>query len=386
MPYDQDDDLWGKVKKGYKRKELKKLLSKGEVIGKRGDRFVVIPIPQIDLPTYRYDFGNAPRVGQGEGKRGDPVGPEDSDNFGGAGSEAGEHLLDEEVSFEELAEILREVGLELPDLEPKGKKNIPVPSDKYFTIAPVGPRGLKHFKQMFKRGLIRNLLSGEYNPEKPMIIFNKSDEKYKSWKTVLLPSAGAVIIEMVDVSGSVFGDAKDIMRAASFYLEVLIKTNPKYKKVDTRYIIHDTAAKQVGRDEFFRTREGGGTIMSSGFKEIEKIIDPKQGSIFDEEKTIYSPEDWNIYIFYYSDGANWSADDTDECCEILEKNILSKSGVKLFGYFQIETPYTRDDFRSELDVYFAENEKVRTTEIATKEEIMKALKEILSKKKEIKKK
>ncbi len=376
---DEDDDLWEKIKKGHKRKELQKFLSKGEAIGKRGDRFVVIPIPQIDLPTYRYDFSNVPRVGQGEGKRGNPVGG-DFENFGGAGSEAGEHLLDEEVSFEELAEILRE-ELELPDLEPKGRKNIPVPSNKYSTIAPTGPRGLKHFRQMFKKGLIRILLSGEYNKDKPVIIFTRPDERYKSWKIVMDPRAGAVIIYVMDVSGSVFGDIKEIMRATSFYLEVLIKTEPKYKKVDMRYIIHDTIAKQVSREEFFRTREGGGTIMSSGFKEIEKMIDPKQGSIFGAERTIYSPDDWNIYIFYYSDGANWSTDDTKKCCEILEKNILSKSGVKLFGYFQIKTPYAQDDFRVDLEVYFDGNKKVKTTEITKKEEIMKALKEILGKKK-----
>lgn len=381
MP-DQDDSLWRKVKKGQLRKELKKFLSKGEAIGKRGDRFVVIPIHQIDLPTFRYNPLDIPGVGQGDGKRGDPVGPDEADDFYGAGSNSGEHLLEEEVSFEELAEILKE-ELKLPNLKVKGKKNIPVKKEQYSTIANKGPKGLMHFQRMFKKGIIRYLLSGEYDPKKPQIIFRKQDEKYKSWQVVLLPYAGAVIIFIMDVSGSIFGDIIDIMRTICFWIEVLIKGKPEYKKVDMRYIIHDTVAKQVSQNEFFRTREGGGTMISSGYEELANMLDPQVGSVYGSERTIYFPDDWNIYVFHLSDGANWNTADTDKCYEILEKKILPK--VNLFGYFQIETPYANDDFIANLEIYFSDNEILRTAYVEKKEDIMPALKEIFGEKKGSKK-
>jgi uncharacterized sporulation protein YeaH/YhbH (DUF444 family) len=84
--------------------------------------------------------------------------------------------------------------------------------------------------------------------------------------------------------------------------------------------------REVDRDTFFRTRESGGTMISSAYKLCAKMIDDE-----------FPPSEWNIYPFQFSDGDNWSADDTSTCMEVLKKDILPK--VNLFCYGQVESPY-----------------------------------------------
>ena len=55
------------------------------------------------------------------------------------------------------------------------------------------------------------------------------------------------------------------------------------------------------RDTFFRTRESGGTMISSAYKLCAKMIEND-----------FPPSEWNIYPFHFSDGDNWWVDDT--CC------------------------------------------------------------------------
>ena len=90
-------------------------------------------------------------------------------------------------------------------------------------------------------------------------------------------------------------------------------------------------AQEVDRDTFFHTRESGGTMISSAYKLCDKIIDEE-----------YPPEQWNIYPFHFSDGDNWSGDDTDRCIELLKSESLPK--VNLFGYGQVESPYGSGQF------------------------------------------
>jgi uncharacterized sporulation protein YeaH/YhbH (DUF444 family) len=99
-------------------------------------------------------------------------------------------------------------------------------------------------------------------------------------------------------------------------------------------------AREVDRDTFFRTRESGGTMISSAYKLCARMIEA------------ISPSEWNIYPFHFSDGDNWSVDDTVLCIEILKKEILPK--VNLFCYGQVESPYGSGQFLKDLDDHFDE--------------------------------
>src|SRR5687768_10660199 len=89
------------IVKGKIKQNLKKYISQGELIGRQGKDYVSIPIPQIDLPRFRFGSRQMGGVGQGEGAPGTPLGPAEGDEAGQAGNASGEHALEVDVSLQE---------------------------------------------------------------------------------------------------------------------------------------------------------------------------------------------------------------------------------------------------------------------------------------------
>jgi uncharacterized protein len=140
----------------------------------------------------------------------------------------------------------------------------------------------------------------------------------------------------------------------------------QYQGLESRYIIHDALAREVDRETFFHTRESGGTMISSAYRLASQMIDNE-----------YPPENWNIYPFHFSDGDNWSMDDTLQCVELLRQQILPK--VNMFAYGQVESPYGSGQFIKDLHEHFAADDRVVTSEIADKEGIVGSIKDFLGK-------
>src|SRR5262249_51850235 len=155
--------------------------SRGEMIGKKGKELVSIPLPQIELPQFRYGQKGGGGVGQGEGDPGQPLTAPQQEGEGKAGESPGGHILEVDLTMEELAQILGE-ELSLPRIEPRGKKNIVTTKDKYTGVRQAGPESLRHFKRTYKKALKRQISSGIYNPENPMVVPIREDKLYRSWK------------------------------------------------------------------------------------------------------------------------------------------------------------------------------------------------------------
>lgn len=361
---EKDHSRFRQIIRGKIKKELRKYITRGELIGKKGKDLVSIPVPQINLPHFRYSSKNSGGVGQGDGEVGTPIGRgDDEDGTGQAGEGPGDHLLEVDVSLEELAQMLGE-ELELPSIEAKGKKNIVSDKDRYTGISRSGPESLRHFKRTYKEALRRHIISHTYDPDNPIIIPFREDRRYRTWKTQQFPEANAVIIYMMDVSGSMGEEQKEIVRIESFWIDTWLKY--QYKNIATRYIIHDAVAREVDEEMFYHTRESGGTIISSAYKLANQIVDAE-----------YSPTEWNIYLFHFSDGDNWGEIDTDECISILEEKLIPK--VNLFCYGQVESPYGSGQFIRDLEDYFENEDKLILSEIADKEAIYQSIKDFLGK-------
>src|SRR5438093_8831994 len=166
---ERDQQRFRKIVRGKVKSNLSKYISRGEMIGKKGKDLVSIPLPQIDLPQFRYGQKGSGGVGQGEGEPGQPLTAPQGDSEGGAGDQPGGHILEVELTMEELAAILGE-ELALPRIEPRGKKNIITTKDKYTGIRQAGPESLRHFKRTFKRALKRQIASRTYDPVDPIVI------------------------------------------------------------------------------------------------------------------------------------------------------------------------------------------------------------------------
>lgn len=365
LKIDQDHSRFRNIVRGKIRQNLRKYISHGELIGRKGKDVVSVPIPQIDIPRFRFGDKQQGGVGQGDGDVGDPVGgqEQEGDGQGKAGKDAGDHALEVDVTLEELAQILGE-ELELPDIEDKGKSKITSAKDRYTGIRRVGPESLRHFKRTYREALKRMIASGTFRADRPVVVPIPDDKRYRSWKTDVEPVANAVIIYMMDVSGSMGDEQKEIVRIESFWIDTWLQS--QYKGLESRYIIHDAVAREVDRDTFFHTRESGGTMISSAYKVCMKIIEES-----------YPADEWNIYPFHFSDGDNWSMDDTLTCVELLKQKILPS--VNMFGYGQVESPYGSGQFIKDLRELFSKEEKLVTSEIRDKDAIVGSIKEFLGK-------
>jgi sporulation protein YhbH len=358
---EQDLQRFRKIVRGKVKSNLSKYISRGEMIGKKGNDYVSIPLPSIHPPQFRFGKKNSGGVGVGPGQPGQPLtAPQDGEGEPQAGDSPGGHILEVDLTLEELADILGE-ELALPRIEPRGQKNIVTEKDKYTSIRSVGPESLRHFKRTFKRALKRQIAAGTYDPQQPVVIPVREDKQYRSWKEVPKPDSVAVIIYMMDVSGSMTDEQKEIVRIESFWIDTWIKRH--YNGVETVYIIHDAVAQEVNEHTFYHTRESGGTKISSAYELCNKIID-----------TRYPPSQWNVYAFHFSDGDNWG-DDVPKCMELLKQHLLPK--LNLFGYGQVESPYGSGEFAHHVFELAEKHENVVVSHIPDREAILGSIKEFL---------
>jgi len=359
----RDCSRFRKIVRGTLKTNIKKYISQGELIGRKGKDLVSIPVPQLEIPHFRLGKKGFSGAGQGDGEVGQPVAMDpDQDGDGQAGDLPGEHILEVEVSMKELAEILGE-ELGLPRIEPKGKKNISSVKDKYVGISVSGPESLRHFKRTFRQALRRQVMLGDYDQENPNIVPVKEDKRYRSWKKLKSPDSNAVVILMMDVSGSMGDKQKEIVRITSFWIDTWLRS--QYDGIETCYIIHDAQAREVDRETFFHTRESGGTRISSAFEACLHVIEKR-----------YPPEEWNIYPFHFSDGDNFS-DDNERALSLLEEKMLDV--INSFSYGQVQGLYGSGSFKEMIQNRFQGEEKVLVAEMHSEEDVLDAIRVFLGK-------
>jgi uncharacterized sporulation protein YeaH/YhbH (DUF444 family) len=357
LQIDKDHQRFRRIVKGKIREDLRKFLTRGELLGREGKKFISIPVRGIEIPNFRYGDNNDAGVGSGDGKPGDSVSG-DGEGLGPGGSQEGQHILEVDVSLDELAEILGE-ELKLPRIKPKGKHRITSERDKYSGIRQSGPESLRHFKRTFRRALRRQIMSGLYDPNAPRIIFERRDKMYRSWRTILNPQSNAVIIYMMDVSGSMGDEQKELVRLEAFWIDAWLRKN--YQGIESRYIVHDVRAGEVDRETFFRIREDGGTRISSAFRLAREVIEGH-----------YAPSEWNVYLFHFSDGDNSSESDSRECCTIMREHLLPS--LNMFGYCQVASAYGSGNFINVLQEHLADVEAVVTSRVNSKDDIYDSIK------------
>jgi len=366
LKIDQDHSRFKQIVRGKIKANLRKYVQKGEMIGKKGKDTISIPIPFIDIPHFRYGHKEQGGVGQGEGEIGQQLSPgqvQPGDGHGKAGQGEGEHALEVDVTFDELAQILGE-ELQLPNIQRKSNEKIVAQKIRYTGINTTGPESLRHFKRTYKQALKRQIASGTYDPRVPLVVPTREDRRYRTYRLQELPETNAVILYMMDVSGSMGDEQKEIVRIESFWLDAWLRH--QYKGLETRYIIHDAVAREVDRETFFHTRESGGTMISSAYKLCREII-----------QADYPSSAWNIYPFHFSDGDNWSADDTRLCIDMLKGDVLP--AVNQFAYGQVESPYGSGQFIKDLRESVGEQANVALSEIADKDGIYQSIKDFLGK-------
>lgn len=361
---DSDVGRFHNIVKGKVRQDLKKLVSSENLLGQRGNKPVRIPVNSIDLPRFAFG-GKGGGAGQGPGEPGDPMpGQEqDGDGSGKAGNQEGDHQFAVEFTPEELAKMLGE-ELQLPDVDVKGKGKIGSTKSKYNSIHRTGNEGLRHFKRTYKEALKRSISSGNYDPSNPVIIPIKDDKRYKASSLLPEPEVNAVIIYIMDVSGSMGDEQKHIVKSEVYWMDLWL--NQQYKGLISRFIIHDTEASEVDREQFFSVAESGGTSISSGYKFAAHLLD-----------TEYPFSDWNTYVMHFSDGDNWSSEDNDEATRIVRDKFIPNTNM--FGYEQVRSEGGSGMFYDVLEGLFAKEDKVLLHKTENRDNVIDSLKFFLGK-------
>ena len=362
----RDWQMFRQVVSGTTRKELQKHLEQGSIFRQRGkDGKISIPIPRINLPHFNFGEQNE-GLGRGEGKEGDVVGTDPGKGKGngnGADNNPGEGML-VDVQMEYIIEALQQ-ELQLPNLRKKENETFDEVKIKYNGLSKVGPASLLHkrktmlqcMKRMASMGKLdeMHLLPGMREPI-PLLSPVNEDKRFRQWNEIKIPSSNAVIFFARDISGSMGAFKCDVVSDMSWWIDLWIKHF--YSRVERCYVVHDTVAKEVDEERFYKMRMGGGTMCSSALKWIAKQL-----------KHRYPPSKWNVYIFYFSDGDNWQGDN-----ETFIKSLrteLTPEQVSLFGLTQI-LPYGYDQTLKEsvdraIQSGKLDNQFVRTTGIARRE-------------------
>jgi hypothetical protein len=152
-----------------------------------------------------------------------------------------------------------------------------------------------------------------------------------------VPSSQAVMFCLMDVSGSMSEQRKDI--AKRFFMLLYLFLTRSYERIELVFIRHHTIAKEVDEEDFFTSRESGGTVVSSALQLTREIILER-----------YPTSNWNLYVAQASDGDNWE-DDSPQCRELLVNSILPLT--QYFAYVEIEA--------EEPQSLWHEYEKVKAT-------------------------
>jgi sporulation protein YhbH len=368
------------------KRNLGNIISEESIIGQSGNKKIKVPVKGIKEYSFVYG-GNrkGAATGDGDEKRGDVIG-DDSDGsiygHGGAGNIEGEDIYETEITIEELVGYLFD-DLNLPDLDRKKlsrfesvkgyrklgyqKKGIPPRLAKRRSVVEKIKR-----KQSYKRSLseIRREIGVEAvtnisdkDDTVGRFAFAEEDLRYRRLREIRKKDFNAVVICIMDVSGSM--DQTKKYMARSFYFLLYQFLRHKYSNVEVVFIAHTTTAKVVSELEFFHRGESGGTYISSGYEKALEVIEQH-----------YNPANWNIYAFHCSDGDNW-IEDNERAVEYAQK-LCEK--CNLFGYGEIVPGYyfagstVKSEFISNIK---ADNFVIVT--MSRKDDIITGLKRLLAK-------
>ncbi len=317
------------------RENIADIIAEESIIGRDRDRIIKVPIRGIK--EYRFIHGdNARGVAQGDGEvaPGDIVEDNRGQNQNGegkAGNQPGVDYYETDVTLDELIDIMFE-DLELPDLERKKLREMETERlSRRKGYRSVGIRVRLDKRRTVKEKLRRRMAS-RVKPDdaefKERFPFHEDDLVYRHVTTDIKKESNAVVLCMMDTSGSMDTMKKYLARSFFFLLCQFVST--KYRNVEIVFIAHHTQASEVTEEEFFTKGEAGGTLISSAYGRALDILAAR-----------YHPSLWNIYAFHCSDGDNFDADNdaalrrAQELCDVC--NLFGYGEIKPHGHYSYES-------------------------------------------------
>ncbi len=345
------------------RQNIAGIIGEESIITRKEGQVVKVPIRGLKSYQFIYKRESAGGVGVGQGKagKGDVIGrqPSPDGQPGQPGDRPGVDYLETEIDIEELIGMMLE-DLGLPNLKKKAFTETIIPKGwKYESVEKTGILAHLDKKRTFKEAIrrtasfVETLMKNTGQPEDvcqkalaeaggdllraeevlrnggsvdgndPLIHLYNQDLRYRTLGKDIEYQSNAVVLAMMDVSGSMGTVKKYLARSFFFWLVEFLRQ--LYKNVQIRFIAHTAEAKLVDEHEFFHRGESGGTLCHSALDLATHLV-----------QTEYNPSRWNIYPFLFSDGEDFESMKTVDSAR-----TLMRLGVNILGYGEIEVdPYT----------------------------------------------
>jgi uncharacterized protein len=256
-----------------------------------------VRVPVRMLEHYRFKLrppGEQQGVGQGQAKPGDRIGrpqQEGENQRGQGGNEDGGIQYTLEFRIDDIVDWLWE-EMQLPNLEAKAGKS----REDDWTREGWDRRGARSRldrRRSLKESIKRRGVQTSAGQESPT--FTDDDLRYRQLAKREQPATQAVVILLLDVSGSMGERERQISK--TFFFWAIQGLRRQYRQLDLVFVAHTSDAWEFQEEEFFRVSGTGGTVASAGLKKVREIIDER-----------FSPSQYNVYLFYASDGENFPSD------------------------------------------------------------------------------
>jgi uncharacterized protein len=276
------------------RQHLPQIVAGADVLT-GGASTVRVPVRMLEHYRFKLRSSNEQQgVGQGQAKPGDRIGrpqQEGDQQRGQGGNEDGGIQYTLEFRIDDIVDWLWE-EMQLPNLEAKAGKA----KEDDWTREGWDRRGARSrldrrrsLKESIKRRGVQTATGGD------SLSFTDDDLRYRQLAKREQPAMQAVVILLLDVSGSMGERERQISK--TFFFWAIQGLRRQYRHLDLVFVAHTSEAWEFQEDEFFRVTGTGGTVASAGLKKVREIID-----------TRYSPSQYNVYLFYASDGENFPSD------------------------------------------------------------------------------
>lgn len=301
--------------------------------GKGGkDKVVVVPTTVeeklIHDTTFKESSGDSPSGGSGDGEEGEvigeePVRPQQGSGAGPGQGEGGPHEM--ESSAYDLGKILTE-KFELPNLKEKGKKRS---LTRYIYDMTDRHRGFGQFldkKATLKKILETNIHLGNVKDitdiDLSSFLISPADKIYRILSREKDYESQAMVFFLRDYSGSMSGKPTELVVAqhVMIYSWLLYQYE---KQVESRFILHDTEAREVPDFyTYYNSRVAGGTMVASAFNLVNEIVAKENLA-----------RDYNIYVFHGTDGDDWDVGGKEAIPAITRMlTYASRVGITIAGH------------------------------------------------------
>ncbi|SMC07567.1 hypothetical protein SAMN00768000_3448 [Sulfobacillus thermosulfidooxidans DSM 9293] len=337
-----------KVKEAVKA-NLADMVSDEHITIADGRRVINVPLPELKEFRISFDWHHVETVGQtddnatgnhGEHKNSMGTGKE-------GGTENGADVEDTAVTLEEAADIVFE-RLALPDLDPlkrslgDGRELQPESWDKV---------GLK--SRWVRRATLREAMKRHVKEHQERLDIQPTDVRYWRYEALPADEGGAVVLAMMDTSGSMGTFEKYLAKSFFFWTVEFLRRN--YPHVELVFLAHDVRAREVDEETFFHRGSSGGTVSSSVYRLGLDILEQR-----------YPAEQFNSYAFHFTDGGNLTSDNA----LAVEIGMELARRTNLFGYGEI---HDTDRNPSPLFQSFQERQGIGAILLRRKEDVFRAL-------------